>query len=46
VSRTVSTKVRDTLQEIRDSVLGGAPDGLAPIFGAGKAISTFNVGDW
>ncbi|MGB2808123.1 MAG: hypothetical protein WBC22_10300 [Sedimentisphaerales bacterium] len=46
MSRTVSTKVRDTLHEIRDSVLRGEPDGSAPIFGAGKAIGTFNVGDW
>jgi hypothetical protein len=34
------------LHEVRDSMLMGEPDGSAPIFGAGKAISKFNVGVW
>jgi hypothetical protein len=46
VNRTVSHKVRDTLQEKRDSKLMGEWDGSAPIFGAGKLIGVFNVGDW
>lgn len=46
MNRTLSSKARDTLHEIRDSKLMGELRGPALIFGAGEVFVTFIVGDW
>ena len=46
MNRTLSSEMRDTLREIRDSKFVGESRGPALIFGAGKVIGTFIVGDW
>ena len=46
MNRNVIPKVRDTLHEIRVTKFMGESDGPALIFGAGKAVGTFVVGDW
>jgi hypothetical protein len=46
MNRTLSSELRDTLPEIRDSKFMGELRGPALIFGAGKVIGTFIMGDW
>ena len=46
MNRTLSSEVWDTLHEIRDSKFMGESRGPALIFGAGKVVGTFIVGDW
>ena len=46
MNRTLSSELRDTLHEIRDSKLMGELRGPALKFGAGKFVGTFIVGDW
>jgi len=46
MNQTLSSEVQDTLHEIRDSKFMGELHGPALIFGAGKVVGTFIVGDW
>ena len=46
MNRILSSEVRDTLHEIRDSKSMGETRGPVLIFGAGKVVGIFIVGDW
>ena len=46
MKRTLISEVRDTLHEIRDSKFMGESRGPVLIFGAGKVVGIFIVGDW
>ena len=46
MNRTLSSEVRDTLHEIRDSKFMGELRGPALKYGAGKVVGIFIVGDW